>query len=394
VGSAALALAAISVAAPKGAASAAPASSTPHAASSTVPGGAAPHASATAPHASAATPHASAATPHASATAPHGSATAPLASATAPLAAPAPSAAAGAPPASGSTTEDRAALASRVVVLERAGKALGLGVILNGDGRVLTALSSLGNAQHLDVRYADDKLVPARVGHADRAHDLALVVPANGEHQLGLRAARDPSAALHAPLGTFVVAGRKAAPGPLLTPTGPVAFTGNDGKPFPEALGFKTPPNATSLGSPLVDTNSEVIAVVTRACQKKAASGCTPVFVGTPVSVVREFLHSAPKAASVPTASLGVQVAPDDAGSARGLRITAVRGSAVALGLRAGADARTADLIVALDGVPVTTSEAFDRIVQDHAVGDVVDLLVLGAGRYRHVTVVVSPAPR
>jgi len=32
--------------------------------------------------------------------------------------------------------------------------------------------------------------------------------------------------------------------------------------------------------------------------------------------------------------------------------------------------------------------------VQDHAVGDVVDLLVLGAGRYRHVTVVVSPAPR
>jgi len=373
VGSAALGLAAIAVAAPKSAGSAAPAGSAPHVAASAAPSAAAPHASAAAPHGPAAAPHASAAAP----------------------VAPSASAAPGAPPAAGgSTTEDRAALASRVVVLERAGKAVGLGVILNGDGRVLAALSSLGNAQHLDVRYADDKLVPARVGHADRARDLALIVPANGEHQLGLRAARDSGAALHAPLGTFVIAGRKAAPGPLLTATGPVAFTSNDGKPFPEALGFKTAPNTTSLGSPLVDASGEVIAVVTRACQKKAGSGCAAVFVGTPVSVVREFLHSAPKTASVPTASLGVQVAPDDAGSARGLRIAAVRGSAAALGLRAGADARTADLIVALDGIPVTTSEAFDRIVQDHAVGDVVDLLVLGAGRYRHVTVVVSPAPR
>jgi len=173
-----------------------------------------------------------------------------------------------------------------------------------------------------------------------------------------------------------------------------VAFTGNDGKPFPEALAFKTAPNATSVGSPLLDTNGEVIALVTRACQKKPGSGCAPALVGTPVSVVREFLHSAPKGATLPTASLGVQVVPDDSGSARGLRIAAVRGSAAALGLRAGADARTADLIVALDGVPVTTSDVFDRIVQDHAVGDVVDLLVLGAGRYRHVTVVVSPAPR
>ena len=352
VGSTALGLAAVGMAAPKNAAPAAPAGSAPHAA----PTGSAPHAAPATPAASSAPA--------------------------------APSAA----PAAGSTTEDRAALASRVVVLERAGKTLGLGVILNGDGRVLAALSSLGNAQHLDVRYADNKLVPAKLGHADRARDLALLVPANSEHQIGLRAARDAGAALHAPLGTFVVAGQKAAPGPLLTPTGPVAFTGNDGKPFPEALGFKTAPSAASVGSPLVDANGEVIALVTRACQKKAGPGCAPAFVGTPVSVVREFLHAAPKSAAIPTASLGVQVVPEDGGSARGLRIAAVRGSASALGLRAGADARTADLIVALDGVPVTTLEAFDRIVQDHAVGDVVELLVLGAGRYRHVTVVVAPA--
>jgi serine protease Do len=299
-----------------------------------------------------------------------------------------------APPASGSPPDDRAALASRVAVIQRAGKALALGAILNEDGRILAALSSIGDSRNLDARYADKKVVPLRVGHADRAHDLALLVPANSEHKLGLKAARDAGAALHAPLGAFVVSGDKAAPGPMLTPQGPSSFATNDGRPYPEALGFKTAPSGSTTGSPLVDANGEVVAIVTRACQKKPGAGCAPVLVGTPVTLVREFLHAAPKTAAIPTPSLGFQAAPDDTGSARGLRVTAVRGSGATLGLRAGADAHVADVIVALDGVPVTTSEAFDRIVEDHAVGDVVDLLVLGAGRYRHVTVVVGAAPR
>jgi serine protease Do len=83
-------------------------------------------------------------------------------------------------------------------------------------------------------------------------------------------------------------------------------------------------------------------------------------------------------------------VAADDTGSARGLRITSVRNPS--LGLRAGADVRAADVIVAVDAVPVTSPEAFDRAVDDRAVGDVVDLLVLGSGRYRHVSVVVAGA--
>jgi serine protease Do len=304
------------------------------------------------------------------------------------LAAPA---AATAPPAL--TADDRVALAARLVVLERAGKPLGVGSILNGDGRIVAALSSLGDARQLDVRYVDGMVVPARVAHADRAHDLALVVPQNAKHRLGLKGSQAPAPALSTPLGSFTTAGPKVVPGPTVTPTGPSSFHTNDGRPYPEAIAFTAPPAATSLGSALIDANGEVVAVVTRACKKVPGAACSPVLVGTPVSLVRDFLRAAPKTASLPVPSLGIQGVADDTGTARGIRVTQVRGPAAASGLRPGADARNADVIVALDGTALTTPDSLDRALEDRALGDVVDLLVLAGGRYRHVTLVVSAGP-
>jgi S1-C subfamily serine protease len=265
-------------------------------------------------------------------------------------------------------------------------------VILNADGRVLTALSSLGDARHIDARYSDGTAVPARLGHADRARDLALLVPHNGKHMLGLKASAAPAMTLHGALGSFTAAGTKVTPGPELKPTGPVAVTGNDGKPFPEAITFTTAIAPLSAGGALIDSNGEAVALVTRAC-KKAPGPCAPVLVGTPVGVVRDFLRTAPRTAALAVPTLGIEAAPEDTGTARGLRVTRVHGAATT-GLRPGANAQSADVIVALDGTPVTTREAFDRAIEDRAVGDVVDLLVLGAGRYRHVTLVVGAAGR
>lgn len=291
------------------------------------------------------------------------------------------------------TADDRIALATRLVVLERAGKPLGVGSILNGDGRIVAALSSLGDARALDVRYSDGMLVPTRVAHADRARDLALLVPQNAKHRLGLKGSQAPTPALNTPLGSFTVAGAKVVPGPTLTPTGPSAFHTNDGRPYPEAIAFTSAVPAASTGSALIDTTGEVVALVTRACKKAPGAACTPVLVGTPVSVVRDFLRTAPKHATVPVPSLGIQGVADDTGTARGIRVTAVRGAAATSGLRPGADARNADVVVALDGVPVMAPDALDRLLEDRAVGDVVDVLVLGRGRYRHVTLVVAAGP-
>jgi serine protease Do len=280
-----------------------------------------------------------------------------------------------------------------IVLLERAGKLLGLGTVLNGDGRIVAALSSLEGGRNVDARYADGSLVPARLGHADRVRDLALVVPQNSRHKVGLRGSRRAFSAVPPTLRSFVPAEKRAVPGAVLTTTGPSSFLGGDGKPLADAIAFVAPPAKGSVGSPLLDETGEVFAVVTSVCRRMPGAGCTPVLAGTPVTVVRAFLQTVPPSAALPVTWSGVQGAADDSGSARGVRVASARGPALAAGLRAGQDARSADLIVALDDVPVTTPEALTASIEERAVGDVVDLLVLGAGRYRHVTLILAAAP-
>src|SRR6187551_737773 len=70
-----------------------------------------------------------------------------------------------------------------VVVLERQGKALALGVVLEGDGRILSALSPLTNGNFLSARYSDGAVVPLKLVHSDRGWDLALLSPVSGPKQ-------------------------------------------------------------------------------------------------------------------------------------------------------------------------------------------------------------------
>ena len=54
------------------------------------------------------------------------------------------------------------------------------------DGRVLTALSALGNVEQPEIRYADGTVVKAKIGHKDKAWDLALLIPQTGKWLDGL----------------------------------------------------------------------------------------------------------------------------------------------------------------------------------------------------------------
>lgn len=280
------------------------------------------------------------------------------------------------------------------MVLERAKRPIGLGTVLNGDGRVLTALSALGDGRNVDARYADGTVLPVRLGHADRVRDLALLVPQSAKKRHGLRASRDASPERTA-LKSFSVAGGKAVPGPNLTPDSgsSTVFQGADGKPLTNVLALTAPLPATSAGSPLVNADGEVVAVIGQACRRTQAA-CVTTSVGVPVGVVREFLGNAPISAAIPTTWIGVEGVADDTGSVRGVRVQAARGPAATARLRAGKDAKSADLIVAVDGVPVTTPETLKQAVEAHAVGDPLDVLVFGGGRFRHATLVTVAAPR
>jgi hypothetical protein len=193
-----------------------------------------------------------------------------------------------------------------VAVIERGGFPIAIGTVLGNDGRILTALSGLGGGDSAEVRYADGTTVHARLGHSDKATDLALLVPQVAKWTDGLRASEaDPTGAeLRAML---------PARGGHLGPSeagvkGRVDAHARDGEPLLQMLDIdlKGPPIA---GSPLLDSTGSVVAVLVRACKGavpeaqadaspwsawtaqaqplKAAAACAPVIVGAPVATIR-----------------------------------------------------------------------------------------------------------
>jgi S1-C subfamily serine protease len=276
-----------------------------------------------------------------------------------------------------------------VVVLERQGKPLALGTVLDGDGRILTALSPLTNGNFVTARYADGAITPLKLVHSDRAWDLALLAPAATPAQplrkAGLRAARAPS---FVGLQTFALAGRNVGPAPASLKLAP-SLVGGDSATLNGAYELATKP--ALVGAPVVSADGETVAIVARACPAGGAAGCVPAPYGVPVAALRQFLRNVPAEA----AWLGVEAAGDAAQGVKGLRVVAVApgGPGAVAGLRAGNDANQADLIVAVDGAPVATPAELNEAVRARTTADMVELLLYGMGRYRIVAVKPRPAP-
>ncbi|HVJ18416.1 MAG TPA: PDZ domain-containing protein, partial [Polyangiaceae bacterium] len=281
-----------------------------------------------------------------------------------------------------------------VVTLERGGKVLGLGTVLNGDGRILTALSPLTHGNNVDARYADGTVTQVRIGHSDRAWDLALLIPKSARWKKGLKASRQPAIEAGSAVRAFSLVSDKSLALARTIVKGQSTLLGGDSELLRDALELGSRFKTTEFGSPVLDDKGEVVAVVARACAPGAGQVCTQVPYGVPVSAVRAFLRNAPAGAVPPAPWLGIQGATAENGPARGVRVIGVhpQSPAAAAGLKSGS-ATDADLLVAVDGVPVPTPEALAEAVSKRAVGDNVDLLVFGQGRFRHLTLVLRAAP-
>ena len=282
-----------------------------------------------------------------------------------------------------------------VVVLERQGKPLALGVVLDGDARILTALAPLTNGNFLSARYHDGAVVPLKLTLGDRGWDLALLTPvatpAQPLRKTGLRAARTPS---FVGLQSFALApGNKvnAAPATLNLAAG---FLGGDATTLGGAFDLGAKP--ALVGGPVVSPEGEVVALMARACPASGpapvAANCVPTPYGAPVSALKQFLQRVPAEATW----LGVEVASGEAQGIHGVRVISVipGGPAAVAGVRPGADTAAADLVVAVDGSPVSTPADLNEAVRARTTGDSIELLLFGLGRYRHVTVKPRPAPQ
>jgi serine protease Do len=290
-----------------------------------------------------------------------------------------------------------------IVRLERAGVLIGLGSVLLGDGRVLTALSPLGDGNHVAARFADDTLVPVRVGYTDRAWDLALLVPQSGSWAKGLRPSK--LAPDSATLVSYTTGGAQRLVRAQVLADGQKTLLGADSTLLPDALVLKSRFRDTDLGGPILDQNSDVIAVLARACvNPDKPPPCTRSAYGAPVSAIKAFLKRVPHSASLSQVPwIGLKGVAAKEGPVSGVRAQQVdpEGPAAEAGVRGATTVEggsgagsAADIIVAVNDVAVTTPEALDQAVRRLGVGDVAQLLLYRAGKFRQASLTLRAAPR
>jgi serine protease Do len=280
-----------------------------------------------------------------------------------------------------------------VVVIERAGQALALGAVLSGDGRILSSLSPLGSGNDLDVRFADGTSVRVKLGHHDRTWDLALLVPQSGRWSQGLIAsAREPvrpDATIHA----FTLNKGKISAAPIVLRSHR-SLLGGDDKQLENAIEIGSRVNPVDLGSPVIDEEGRVVAVLGRGCAPVENRPCTPVAFGAPMASIKSFLRTVPANAVAPAAWLGIQGVSETSGIAKGVRIVSVHPDSPADEAHLkGGEKGASDLILAVDGTPVTSPEALAEAIRAHGVGEKVPLTVFGHGKYHEVVIVLRAAP-
>jgi len=306
-------------------------------------------------------------------------------------------------------------LSRGVVTIERDGRIIAVGTILgaeDGAGRILTALSPLGTSELADVRYADGSVVHAKIGHKDRAWDLALLVPLTGRWLDCLIASgtSPADAPLQAPVALH--AGR-----PALIPAhlrGTIDAHSKDGDVLASVLDVELQGATPTLGAPLLDGTGGVLGVFVKACQPTllmvpSSSGsaphgaptappappCTPLVVAAPIAAIGAFLQHTPASAVTPSPWLGIVGVTDTQSNPHGVRVMAVApdGPAQKAGLKASEDHTLCDLIVGVDGQPIESYEALAEAISHHAIGERVKLLLVRGGKFHEATVVLRTAP-
>jgi hypothetical protein len=256
-----------------------------------------------------------------------------------------------------------------IVRLERDGHRIGLGAALGADGRILTALSTLGHGNFIQARFSDDSVASVRVVATDRPWDLALLAPEGVHWTRGLRpSGLDAEAAEGIRLRRFRSRGTRLEESPV-----PVAerrsLLGRDGVVLEDVLVLSGTFADDERGSPLFDDAGEVVGLVVSACAPQATQTCQLASYAAPVSALKAFLKKAPARDPLPSAYLGFRGVAGHEGPVAGVRVVSVEpGSPAALaGLhaaarerrpRGGEDAASGgDLVVAVEDVPVTTPE-------------------------------------
>lgn len=282
---------------------------------------------------------------------------------------------------------------------------VGSGVIYDSQGHILTNNHVVAGAQQLTVALPDGSTYPARLVGADPSTDLAVLQIA-GKH-LPTVAFGDSQ---QLQVGDWVVAIGNAlalSGGPTVS-TGVVSAlgrtvqepsdSGGAGPYLFDVIQTDAPINPGNSGGPLLNLQGQVVGINTMVAGQ-AAPGVQAQGIGFAIAI-----SSAQQIADQLVATghavhpyMGVQDVALTPVIASQLGATAKSG-VVIVGVGRGTPAAIAglqqrDIITAIDGTPVTDDSVFSKLINRHAVGDILTLTVERQARTIQIKITLAERP-
>jgi serine protease Do len=271
---------------------------------------------------------------------------------------------------------------------------LGSGVIVTGDGYILTNNHVVEGSEKVRVEFTDGRTFDARVVGADQASDLAVLkiaatnlatVPVGDSDKARVG---DVVLALGNPLGL----GQTVTMG-IISAKGR-ATSGGDA--YEDFIQTDAPINQGNSGGALVNTRGELVGINSQILSP--SGGNIGIGFSIPSNMAQDVMRQLIKTGKVQRGMIGVtvqQVTPDVAKSlglstTRGAIVTEVRPETPAE--RAGV--KQGDVILSLDGKAIDSSNSLRTSVARLAPGTAVTLTLLRGGREQDLKVSLGEAPR
>lgn len=281
------------------------------------------------------------------------------------------------------------ALARAAVTLRSNGRLLAQGVVLAGDGRIVTCLSALDGARQVDVRYANGRTLAANLVAQDETYNLALLQPRTGAWPGGVHLAPGTRR------GTRATLSMGDPPG--ITTVGFArrrSFV--DGEQLlRDAWQLDPVPTPNAIGAGVLNERGHLAAVIVTPRASSSGPTAPPSTFGAPALAIAEMLQ---RAGDTARPWLGFTARALRAGETiqgvigTGLRVldVATGGPAQTTGLLGS---RTPDHVIMADGVALRVEADLASVLERHRPGDSITLRVARGGQLYDVPLVLGRYP-
>jgi serine protease Do len=264
------------------------------------------------------------------------------------------------------------------------------GVVLAGDGRIVTALAAVAGVRDLRVVYPDGRMVRARVSAIDTAWGLAVLDGTGARWTEGLELAerdgRSGDAATWVP-----AAGARPVAGTLARRR---SFVGTDGALLRDAWEISPVAPRSAAGSGVVHVRTAtLLGVLVAPAGDVATTGAEGLFA-VPIAVIRAALRRAAENARpwLGIVTREVRIGEDPMLAAGGLRVIEVQAGSPAqrAGITAG---ERGDVVVSVDGRHVSRLDDLGAAMEGRRPGDTVVLQVMRRNATVDVPVTLDALP-